>query len=95
MMEDWTQILEDAIVGKVVSALIDDGYRVEMCDQDGGGLFVYAASLEENDGRKPRGGFRYWVKLIPGNGADVISDYSTNLENALKPVNEFAAKYQS
>lgn len=89
----WNQILEDAIIGKLVTALIDDGYRVEMCDQDGGGLYVYAAALDENDGIKPRDGFRYWVRLTPGNGSDVISDYTTNLESVLKPINEFVKKF--
>ena len=43
----WNDILEDAIVGKLVNTLIDDGYRLEMSDQDGGGLFVYA--VEDGD----------------------------------------------
>jgi hypothetical protein len=94
MQIDPLQTLEDAIIGKVVMALIDNGYRVEMCDQDGGGLHVYAAALDENEGRKPRSGFRYWVKLVPGNGADVISDYTTNLEAVLKDVNAFAKLHQ-
>lgn len=94
-MKDWTQILEDAIVGKLVTTLIDEGFRIEMSDQDGGGLYLYAASHEENEGRKPRAGYRYWVRLTPGNGADVITDYTTNLTNTIKPVNDFAAQFQS
>lgn len=30
-----------------------------------------------------------WVRLIYGNGIDLISDYTTNLEEELEPVNEF------
>lgn len=88
---DWNQLLEDAIVGKVFMALIEDGYRVEASDQDGGGLHLYAA---EDGGEKPRGGYKHWVKLMPGNGADVIVDYTVSLENTIKPVNDFAAQFQ-
>lgn len=35
-----------------------------------------------------------WVKLIFGNGYDVISDYSTVLEDLMAPVNKFADKMQ-
>ncbi len=87
----WNQILEDAIIGKVVTTLIDEGFRVEMSDQDGGGLFVYAA---EDGGQKPEGGYNYWVRLVPGNGVDVIVDYTTNLETMLKPACDLAAQYR-
>jgi len=91
-MKDWNQILEDAIIGKLVTTLIDEGFRIEMSDQDGGGLFVYAC---ENGGKMPKGGFKYWARLVPGNGADVIVDHTMNLETVLKPVNDFAAQFQS
>jgi hypothetical protein len=88
---DWNLILEHAIIGKVIEAMIDDGYRLEISDQDGGGLFVYAAP---NGEEKPKDGYKFWVRLVSGNGADVISDYTTNLEATLKPVNDFAAQFQ-
>lgn len=88
---DMNAMVEDAIVGKLVVTLIEEGFRIEMSDQDGGGLYVYAAA---DGGRKPPEGFNYWVRLVPGNGADVIVDYTTNLENTLKPINEFAAQFQ-
>lgn len=90
-MSEWNQILEDAIVGKLVTTLVDEGFRVEMSDQDGGGLFVYAV---ENGGKMPKGGFNYWVKLVPGNGADVISDFTINLTEIIKPANDLAARFQ-
>lgn len=90
-MNCWNQILEDAIIGKVITALVDEGFRLEMSDQDGGGLFVYAAP---DGGEKPDEGYNYWVRLVLGNGADVISDHTVNLETVLKPVNEFAAQFQ-
>lgn len=86
---NWNQILEDAIVGRLVTALVDESFRVEMSDQDGGGLFVYAW---ENHKKRPAN-FNYWVRLVPGNGAEVIVDYTTNLEATLKEVNEFAAGF--
>lgn len=91
-MIDWNQIIEDAIIGKLLVTLVDGGFRVQMSDQDGGGLFVYAA---EDGGEMPKGGYNYWVRLVAGNGADVISDYTTNLETVLKPVNDFAKQFQS
>ncbi len=84
----WNQILEDAIVGKVMMALVDAGYRVEISDQDGGGLYLYAWNTD----RRPSE-FNHWVRLVPGNGADVLSDYSTNLESVVAPVNAFAARF--
>lgn len=87
---DWNQILEDAIVGKLIAALVDEGYRLEISDHDGGGLFVYAAP---DGGNKPGSGYEYWVRIEPGNGADVIVDFTTNLGTTLKPVNAFAAQF--
>lgn len=88
---DWNQILEDAIVGRVLTALVEDGYRVEASDQDGGGLHLYAA---EDGEEMPHDGFKHWVKLVPGNGAEVIVDYTVSLESTIRPVNEFAAQFQ-
>jgi len=88
---NWNQILEDAIIGKVVTALVDDGFRLETSPQAGGGSYIYAV---ENGGKKPPEGFDFWVCIVPGNGTSVISDYSVNLEETLKPVNEFAAQFE-
>lgn len=84
-------LVEDAIIGKLVTALVDEAFRIEMSDLDGGGLFVYAAP---DGGHKLEDGYHYWVRLVPGNGADVIVDYTTNLEATIKPVNDFAAQFQ-
>ena len=35
-----------------------------------------------------------WVKFIYGNVEDVLSDYTTNLEEALKPANALADTYR-
>ena len=90
MSARWNQVLEDMALGKVCRLLTEEGFRVEISDQDGGGLFVYAYKGEE----KPEGGFTHWVKLVPGNGADFISDYSTNLEDTIAPANELLGALQ-
>ena len=81
----FKQLIEDAIVGKIVNALLDEQFRVEISDQDGGGLYIYAT---DGDG-KPSGGFKYWIRLTLGNGRDILTDYTTNLEKILKPVHDF------
>jgi len=86
----WNQILEDIIVGKLIMALVDDNYRIEISSHDGGGLYIYAA---EDNGIKPKDGYRHWVRLVPGNGADIIVDYTTSLEQVLILVNKFASQF--
>lgn len=86
------EMVESAIIGKLLIALVDEGFRVEISDQDGGGLFVYAAA---DGGSKPKSGYNYWIRLVPGNGSDVIVDYTTNLETTIKPINDFAAQFQN
>lgn len=93
MLSNWNQILEDAIMGRLVTTMIDAGFRVQLCDQDGGGLFLYAKDADEPEG-VPEDGYKMWVRLVPGNGADLIVDYTTNLEDTLKLVNGFARKWQ-
>ena len=95
MAIEWTRIIEDAIIGKLVTTMVEEGYRIELCDQDGGGLFLYAMDANDPEtARPPEGGYRHWVRLVPGNGPDVIVDHTTNLEKTLKPVNDFAAQFQ-
>ena len=50
--------------------------------------WLYADSRPVNEARRECFG---WVRFIYGNdGWDVINDYTTNLEDALKPANERA-----
>ena len=86
------RLTERAIVGALVMELINNGFRVEMCDQDGGGLHVYAVP---DGGQKPTDGYDYWIILVPGNGTDVISDYSVNFETILAPVFKFVETLDS
>lgn len=89
-MSKWEQILEDVVIGKLVSTLIDEGFRIEISNQDGGGLFIYGVP---DNGEKPETGFDYWAHLVPGNGPDIIVDYSLNLDTMMKPVNEFTSQF--
>ena len=81
---------EENVLGKVVTALLEHCYRVEISDQDGGGLYVYAYP---DNGKPDDDGARHWVSLTPGNGVDFVRDYSTNLESVLKPINDFIKTY--
>lgn len=86
-----TEKLEAELMGMVVSAMLDAGFRVVISDCDGGGLYLYGNP--DNGEAKPEGGYRHWVRMVPGNGPDYISDYTTNLESVLKPVNDYAAQF--
>jgi len=88
----WNQILEDAILGKVISCLLDHGFRVVVSDQDGGGLHVYG--MADNGFMGAADKADCFVKCVPGNGADFISDYSTSLEKVIKPANDFCKMVQ-
>jgi hypothetical protein len=84
------QLIENAIVGHLMLTLIDAGFRLEASDMDGGGLHIYAYP----DAAKPSSRADYWVRLTPGNGADIITDYSTNLVETMKPVDDFAEQWE-
>jgi hypothetical protein len=78
--------IERSIVGELVLQLTSDGFRVIFSDQDGGGLYLYA--VPDNGECRPADGYDYWIRLVPGNGTDIIVDYSVNLEDALQTVFE-------
>ena len=82
--------LTNSVIGYLVIALIDDGYRVELSNDDGGGLHLYAAA----NGKEipPAGHVKSWVRLIPENSpAGCVHDYTTDLEEIMKPVLAFAS----
>lgn len=82
MSDKFNQMLEAAILGKLVECLLDAGMRVTVSDQDGGGLHVYGVA--DNGEMAPEGGYEFWVKCVPGNGADFISDYAVKTEPHIK-----------
>ncbi|MGH6792163.1 MAG: hypothetical protein ACRECF_05430 [Methyloceanibacter sp.] len=84
---------EAIIFGRLIAELINSDFRVEIASSgvDGGtpnAWYVYARKADEE--KIPPDGYRCWVIVIPGNGVDFISDYTTNLENVLKPVTAYA-----
>ena len=80
-----SKFTDNIIIGAAVMALVDESYRVELCDQDGGGLYLYAAL---DGGEIPTTGADYWIRFTTDNdsASDCITDYSTNLETILAPV---------
>jgi hypothetical protein len=83
--------LEALALGKVVLALMDADYRVEVSDKDSGDGVVWVYAFE-GDLRPEK--FSHYVKFMPGNTADCIVDYTTNLEEVLEPINTWLAAYQ-
>lgn len=59
----------------------------DMMQTDEDYLLVYPPLVQDRRGRADAG----WVRFVYGNsGYDVISDYTTNLEAILQPVNAYA-----
>ena len=91
--------MEASIVLRLLETLIAAGYSVSVDDGDGAAVSgtvetmakiifnVDTALVEVSEGRKWLG----TVSLVLGNdGYDVIADYHTNLEPALRNVNDYA-----
>ena len=85
------ETIENILVGKAISALLDEGFQAHVEYREDGYTWVYASE----DGRMPRGGYNHWIKFMTGNGADALVDYTTNLEATLKPVSDLASQFQS
>lgn len=94
--------VEQEIVVKVVDAALSAGYllqtdlnedpRPESPTTDRAAIL--AEMMETDDeflGLFKDGGRCGWVRFVYGNdGWDVVSDYTTNLENLLSPINAYA-----
>jgi hypothetical protein len=92
-------IIELDVVNALVQAAKDAGYRlgVEGYDDEtiGEDIRTLLFDLDEVfvlvfSGRKAIG----WVRLAFGNGWDMVSDYTTNLEDFLAPVNAVAESWE-
>lgn len=95
--------VEHDIVTRVVNALHTAGYSLQT-DQAGDGfepavptadrVVILGHLMETHDERlyaRKDGKRAGWVYFVYGNdGYDVISDYTTNLENVLAPINAYA-----
>ena len=75
-------LTENVILGALISALLDADYRVQLSDQDGGGLYAYVWSA---DSQQTPDGFDSWVRMTPGNEY-LITDYTTDLEPVMVKV---------
>lgn len=89
------RLLCNAVIGALVLNAIEEGYRVELSNQDGNGLHLYA--VPDNGERKPGELFDFWVRLQPENDtmADIIIDFSTQtawVEYVVAPAQEYAAQ---
>jgi hypothetical protein len=86
-------LANNAILGRAVMHMIDAGYRVELSDQDGGGLYLYAWKAD-----KPRPAkVDYWIRFTEGasNPEEMIRNYTANLQTVLKPVLDYAETLQA
>lgn len=98
--------VEQDIVTKLVDALLKAGYVLRVNDgedsypeatQDRATVLEQLGEVDDEhievgtpvtSGKPKRVG---WIRLVYGNdGYDVISDYTTNLEEVLKPINDYA-----
>lgn len=84
-------MIERAIIGELVLALTEQDYRVELCTLDGGGLHLYAAP----DGGQIVPGECEWVRLVEGNGVDIISDFSATIEPYIQRAIDLSAKIEA
>lgn len=94
--------LEKKIVHKLLKAVIEAGYTVAVDDgeetsehtADIPAVMAIVFNLDDCYLRLKNGALSGWICLVFGNdGHDCINDYTTNLEELLKPVNAYADKY--
>lgn len=91
--------VECKIVKAILKAARDGGYSISINDgeettvkrsQDWAAILAAMATTEEDWLRLHREGDRTgWVTLVYGNGIDLISDYTTNLEEVMAPLNAY------
>lgn len=91
--------IEKQIVNLILDRVLAEGGAIDVHDgeetplknsRDKTAIFAAMFSTDEDylyirqsPGQKPMG----WVRLIYGNGIDLISDYTVNLETLLEPIN--------
>lgn len=74
-------------IGDVTADTMEDMFA---CDEE----YLFVQTKQGSLDGSPEGSHHGWVKLVYGNdGWDVICDYTTNLEDALKEVNEYADQF--
>lgn len=94
-------VSEKAIVGKLVTDLLAAGLTItvwnggddpELKDStDAATIFAALAASDQDELTVERDEhYEGWIRLVWGNDCDVISDYSTRLEDIMAPANALA-----
>lgn len=99
------QAMEKVLARKTVEALLEQGFKIEI---DNGGdepersiqtvdaILGTMFATDEDRLLVSKDGIRGWIYFVYGNdGYDVISDYTTNLEFLLAPINKYADRLES
>lgn len=91
--------IERKICKRLVDVLLDEGYGVGVNDGedttvknslDAREVMNAIQTTDEDYILVYRAGKRIgWVRMIWSNGTEVLTDYTTNLEDVLKPVNDY------
>lgn len=94
--------LEVRIVKKVIDAVLAAGHAISVYDGEEWAIkrstnksdILNACFSTDDDQfriRDKEGNYVGWIHFVYGNdGHDVISDYSTDIEELLKPINDYA-----
>ena len=97
--------LEKRIVREIAKAALEKGWTASVYDGEEWALrissdlsaimaAIYSTDEDQLILRDADGKRMGWIRLVYGNdGWDVINDYSTALEEFLKPINNFAEEY--
>lgn len=98
--------IEEAVLKLVVESVVAAGWRLNeiRSNTDHADVQRIASAAEAQGFLDTRGGddvlicfdspegFGSWVRLISGNATDYISDYTTDLEGALAPINAWLVR---
>lgn len=100
--------IEKRIVGKLVADLLAAGHNISVhnggdtaelfCSIDADEIYKELAASDQDElvmRNNATGTKSGWVRLVWGNGVDVISDYTTNLEKVLADANALACEIDS
>jgi len=98
---DYANNVEVEIVSRAIGSLLKAGYAIRVYDGEEWAMDkpsrdreaiskeCFATDITEmvayKDGKRAG-----WIMFVHGNGADVLSDYSTALEDVLKSANAYA-----
>jgi hypothetical protein len=97
-------VIERMILGRLVGHMLAQGHKLTVNDgedetlkrsTDRAAVLKALRTTDEDYLIVHREGLKDgWVRLIYGNGIDLISDYTVNLEEDIAPVNEWVNKME-